>query len=134
MNPVSGVVGLLWTGNWHLCQSAVDTVLRGGHLRPMMEDLASKAPPLDDPDGALMMDSTLEEEEEEEEEGSRRVRLNMAAAARVTAGGRVKRRSVTPEESETTTMESCFDYNNNYSNFLNLRGGGENKKLLRLFF
>ncbi|RYQ93766.1 LOB domain-containing protein 39 isoform X2 [Arachis ipaensis] len=30
INPVSGAVGLLSTGNWHLCQSAVDKVLRGG--------------------------------------------------------------------------------------------------------
>lgn len=37
VNPVNGAVGLLWTGNWHLCQSAVETVLRGGTLRPMPE-------------------------------------------------------------------------------------------------
>ncbi|KAJ6808357.1 putative LOB domain-containing protein 37 [Iris pallida] len=35
INPVNGAVGLLWTGNWHLCQSAVETVLRGGTLRPL---------------------------------------------------------------------------------------------------
>ncbi|KAG0485455.1 hypothetical protein HPP92_009534 [Vanilla planifolia] len=35
INPVHGAVGLLWTGNWHLCQAAADTVLRGGVLRPM---------------------------------------------------------------------------------------------------
>ncbi|KAF3440840.1 hypothetical protein FNV43_RR19126 [Rhamnella rubrinervis] len=37
VNPVNGAVGLLWTGNWHLCQAAVETVLRGGTLRPMPE-------------------------------------------------------------------------------------------------
>lgn len=36
MNPVNGAVGLLGTRNWHLCQAAVDTVLRGGTLRPLM--------------------------------------------------------------------------------------------------
>ncbi|XP_062208322.1 LOB domain-containing protein 42-like [Phragmites australis] len=29
LNPVYGSVGLLWSGNWQLCQSAVDSVLRG---------------------------------------------------------------------------------------------------------
>nr|AZL19380.1 transcription factor LOB1 [Diospyros kaki] len=37
MNPVNGAVGLLWTGNWHLCQAAVQTVLRGGALHPIPE-------------------------------------------------------------------------------------------------
>lgn len=35
MNPVNGAVGLLSTGNWHLCQAAVETVLAGGTLRPV---------------------------------------------------------------------------------------------------
>ncbi|CAO2828188.1 unnamed protein product [Amaranthus hypochondriacus] len=39
VNPVSGAVGLLWTGNWHVCQAAVETVLRGGTLRPIPEFL-----------------------------------------------------------------------------------------------
>lgn len=29
INPVGGVVGLLWTGNWQLCQSAAETLLCG---------------------------------------------------------------------------------------------------------
>ncbi|GAV58716.1 DUF260 domain-containing protein [Cephalotus follicularis] len=37
VNPVNGAVGLLWTGNWQLCQTAVETVLRGGTLRAMPE-------------------------------------------------------------------------------------------------
>ncbi|KAM0899980.1 hypothetical protein ACQ4PT_020930 [Festuca glaucescens] len=39
INPVHGAVGLLWTGSWHLCQAAVDTVLRGGVIGPL-PDLA----------------------------------------------------------------------------------------------
>lgn len=35
VNPVSGAVGLLSTGNWHACLAAVETVLAGGELRPM---------------------------------------------------------------------------------------------------
>ncbi|KAF2320931.1 hypothetical protein GH714_032008 [Hevea brasiliensis] len=37
VNPVSGAVGLLWTGNWHVCQTAVMTVLHGGSLEPILE-------------------------------------------------------------------------------------------------
>lgn len=37
VNPVNGAVGLLWTGNWPVCQAAVETVLRGGSLRAMPE-------------------------------------------------------------------------------------------------
>ena len=37
MNPVNGAVGMLWTGNWHVCQAAVETVLRGGTLRPISD-------------------------------------------------------------------------------------------------
>ncbi|PQP93515.1 LOB domain-containing protein 39 [Prunus yedoensis var. nudiflora] len=35
INPVNGAVGLLSSGNWHVCQSAVETVLSGGVLRPL---------------------------------------------------------------------------------------------------
>lgn len=35
VNPVNGAVGLLSTGNWHVCQAAVETVLAGGPLRPI---------------------------------------------------------------------------------------------------
>ncbi|AEE78609.1 LOB domain-containing protein 38 [Arabidopsis thaliana] len=37
VNPVNGAVGLLWTGNWNVCQAAVETVLRGGSLKPIPE-------------------------------------------------------------------------------------------------
>lgn len=50
VNPVNGAVGLLWTGNWHVCQAAVETVLRGGALRPIPELLngGSLTPPASD--------------------------------------------------------------------------------------
>lgn len=35
VSPVSGATGLLSTGNWHVCQAAVATVLRGGALKPI---------------------------------------------------------------------------------------------------
>ncbi|KAL5197762.1 hypothetical protein ABZP36_001274 [Zizania latifolia] len=37
INPVGGAVGLLSSGSWHLCQAAVETVLRGGGIRPLPE-------------------------------------------------------------------------------------------------
>ncbi|KAL6013131.1 LOB domain-containing protein 38 [Asimina triloba] len=37
VNPVNGAVGLLWSGNWHVCHTAVETVLRGGMLEPAPE-------------------------------------------------------------------------------------------------
>ncbi|KAG8474693.1 hypothetical protein CXB51_031212 [Gossypium anomalum] len=40
VNPVNGAVGLLWTGNWHVCQAAVETVLRGGTVRAVPELMA----------------------------------------------------------------------------------------------
>ena len=40
MNPVNGAVGLLWTGNWHVCQAIVKTMLRDGTLRVMPELMA----------------------------------------------------------------------------------------------
>ncbi|KAL9264895.1 LOB domain-containing protein [Drosera capensis] len=45
VNPVNGAVGLLSTGNWHVCQAAVDTVLRGGVLRPVPEFLHHRISP-----------------------------------------------------------------------------------------
>ncbi|KAK3016520.1 hypothetical protein RJ639_006843 [Escallonia herrerae] len=39
VNPVNGAVGLLWTGNWQVCQAAVETVLRGGALPAIPEFL-----------------------------------------------------------------------------------------------
>ncbi|KAJ7952775.1 putative LOB domain-containing protein [Quillaja saponaria] len=46
VNPVNGAVGLLWMGNWQVCQAAVETVLRGGTLRPIPELLGLDAPTL----------------------------------------------------------------------------------------
>ncbi|CAJ1977345.1 unnamed protein product [Sphenostylis stenocarpa] len=42
INPVNGAVGLLWTGNWHLCQMGVEKVLRvGAALTPLPHFLSS---------------------------------------------------------------------------------------------
>ncbi|XP_058191168.1 LOB domain-containing protein 39-like isoform X4 [Rhododendron vialii] len=43
VNPVNGAVGLLWTGNWHVCQSAAETVLGGGALLPISKSPAKES-------------------------------------------------------------------------------------------
>ncbi|TKW13229.1 hypothetical protein SEVIR_5G086500v4 [Setaria viridis] len=45
LNPVYGSVGLLWSGNWKLCQSAVESVLRGMPIAPP-PPAATAVPPL----------------------------------------------------------------------------------------
>ncbi|XP_073126996.1 LOB domain-containing protein 37-like [Henckelia pumila] len=45
VNPVNGAVGLLWTGNWHVCQAAVETVLRGGALKPIQQIFGDESDP-----------------------------------------------------------------------------------------
>ncbi|KAJ8492650.1 hypothetical protein OPV22_014371 [Ensete ventricosum] len=49
INPVNGAVGLLWAGNWHLCQEAVETVLGGGTLRPLLGHCDDETPEADGP-------------------------------------------------------------------------------------
>ncbi|CAA2958489.1 Hypothetical predicted protein [Olea europaea subsp. europaea] len=58
VNPVNGAVGLLWSGNWHVCQEAVETVLCGGALRPIPE-LTSNDSVADDADPCLNSRSKL---------------------------------------------------------------------------
>lgn len=48
VNPVNGAVGLLWTGNWHVCQKAVETVLAGGSLQPIPSAVAEFSFPVSD--------------------------------------------------------------------------------------
>lgn len=44
MNPIYGSVGLLWSGSWHLCQAAVDAVLKGTPILQISSDSATSAP------------------------------------------------------------------------------------------
>ncbi|KAK1275141.1 LOB domain-containing protein 38 [Acorus gramineus] len=108
VNPVNGAVGLLWTGNWHVCQDAVQTVLHGGTLRPISDEeiphvRKERSPKreLCEPDLGLM---TWEEPRRSE-----------------------KRRPTTPsvnsDESVTTSSESGW----------NQTEGGGRRRLLNLF-
>ncbi|KAL6551848.1 hypothetical protein OROGR_008002 [Orobanche gracilis] len=48
VNPIYGAVGLLWAGNWHLCQNSVEAVLRGAPTTQIPADAneAKNGPPL----------------------------------------------------------------------------------------
>lgn len=46
VNPTYGSVGLLWSGNWHICQAAVENVLKGYPLQPVnLLEIDSPPPP-----------------------------------------------------------------------------------------
>ncbi|XVE82911.1 hypothetical protein DITRI_Ditri16bG0043200 [Diplodiscus trichospermus] len=154
VNPVNGAVGLLWTGNWHVCQAAVETVLRGGTLRAMPE-LMAPTPASDEASEATCTDmwklqetatnlnpscrfsnsrSKVSPKRKKIEEFKKLQPSDLDLCLTPTfTGKRVpdNRRPGTPsmnsEESVTTT---CFD-----SGFADQQGhgGGANKKLLKLF-
>ncbi|KAG0487572.1 hypothetical protein HPP92_009667 [Vanilla planifolia] len=45
VNPIYGSAGLLWSGSWHLCQAAVESVLMGVPIDPIPSNDAAAAPP-----------------------------------------------------------------------------------------
>jgi hypothetical protein len=44
VNPVYGPVGLLWSGTWHMCQAAVEAVLKGAPIVQVSPDDAAGPP------------------------------------------------------------------------------------------
>ncbi|KAL4384435.1 hypothetical protein GQ457_15G015460 [Hibiscus cannabinus] len=48
VNPIDGSVGLLWSRSWHLCQDAVEAVLKGAPITPIASEAAAngEGPPL----------------------------------------------------------------------------------------
>ncbi|CAH9084800.1 unnamed protein product [Cuscuta epithymum] len=41
VNPIYGSAGLLWSGNWHLCQAAAEAVLSGASITKLSPDSAA---------------------------------------------------------------------------------------------
>ncbi|KAB2042742.1 hypothetical protein ERO13_D02G205200v2 [Gossypium hirsutum] len=140
INPVSGAVGLLWTGNWNVCQSAVQTVLQGGTLQPLPEFSGG------------VSGSDFEDVGETVGVGGG----GGAGGPCIQSGGFVdvveckasdlnlclmigdddravkrRRESTSSEESETTTLGSRFSGDGNSSN--DSCGADGERKLLRLF-
>ncbi|XP_028780593.1 LOB domain-containing protein 39-like [Neltuma alba] len=145
LNPVNGAVGLLWSGNWHLCQLAVETVLRGGPLTPLLPpDFSifggcsggSVVPAEDESFGSAMNSSTDQREHMKGERSSvmlkRKVtsdsnmddRENFQARGQKMLERAKKQRAGTPstEEYETTSFGTS-----------SLQGSAE-RRLLRLFY
>lgn len=132
MNPVNGVVGLLWSGNWHMCQEAVETVLSGGALQPLPGILTGVLAPNCDESSdrfsaaayavhnmARNQSRSFAKENNNEVVSDHRVNLCLARGK----GGRDKRGRdavsfYTGGESETISFESS---------------GGDKKRLLNLF-
>ncbi|XP_076919217.1 LOB domain-containing protein 37-like [Bidens hawaiensis] len=101
VNPVNGAVGLLWTGNWHLCQSAVATVLRGGNIRAMPE-LFSAAP-------TTVNDNASEAKASLIPDG---IELGLSSGGDGSSDpwtSTKRKRTASLEVSETTTLESGTD-------------------------
>lgn len=134
VNPVNGAVGLLWSGNWHVCHAAVETVLSGGILLPLSGIFAGVlAPNYDELTDSFSAEACeLSNMWTQSKPYGNIGRENQASVLNdsltpklVTSGraGRVKRSRgaasfYTEESSETTTVTS---------------NSGERKKLLKLF-
>ncbi|XP_076952571.1 LOB domain-containing protein 37-like [Bidens hawaiensis] len=139
VNPVTGAVGLLWTGNWHLCQAAVETVLRGGALRPIA-DLIDGFPMMSKLDDSSEVDLVAQPRSKMQK---RRRAVELPVNVTVTEAHdldlnlnpsfpEVKRRQGSPsmnsDESSVTTTTCLGEYNYNYY----AREGSE-LQLLNLF-
>lgn len=44
VNPIYGSVGLLWSGNWQMCQAAVEAVLKGAPIVQISSEVAAANP------------------------------------------------------------------------------------------
>ncbi|KAL2460320.1 LOB domain-containing protein 39 [Abeliophyllum distichum] len=145
VNPVNGAVGLLWTGNWHICQSAVETVLRGGVLRPLPEFSGlTQSPEFDEGSEANNSDFYRSEDLNlrvkrkvfDEVKNELNLGLTVGLPGKMTASRRKirqteERRPASPsDESETTTLESNLLCNQEFQQ----NQHGQESKLLRLFF
>lgn len=113
VNPVSGAVGLLWAGNWRVCQAAVDTILRGGVLRPVPEfvnAIGHSIPDSDEASEVVCPNMSLPAAAKRQRPESRSIHLDLrlmkpdfpAAAEPAKAMQRATTPSLNSEESGTT--------------------------------
>ena len=119
MNPVFGAVGLLWSGNWHVCQSAVETVLRGGELGPLPEFLDLDGVETPASEEYLAENYLLKPADNDYRSTDVDLRAKHGSATGMSKEAAEKRRPwTTPDDFATTTRENAL-------------GGGGNA--LRLF-
>ncbi|CDY58550.1 BnaAnng15250D [Brassica napus] len=141
VNPVNGAIGMLWTGNWNICQAAVETVLRGGSLRPIPGLLAHGGgfagfPSVTSEEGSRSR-STLDSSAKKRkrvDSSELDLSLNPNLSTKTTPSP-TRQRSGTPsmnsEESVATTT-SFWDATATGERYGN-GGGGETRQLLNLF-
>ncbi|CDY37852.1 BnaAnng05130D [Brassica napus] len=141
VNPVNGAIGMLWTGNWNICQAAVETVLRGGSLRPIPELLAHGGGfagfPSEEGFSSSRSRSTLDSSAKKRkrvDSSELDLSLNPNLSTKTTPSP-TRQRSGTPsmnsEESVATTT-SFWDATATGERYGN-GGGGETRQLLNLF-
>lgn len=117
VNPVNGAIGLLSTGNWHVCQAAVETVLAGGTPRPIS---GAGVPPADIYGGSDSLRSST-------------MKIgNQYSKPLTVAGIRGGGRSFPPEKCPVTTASFSSGLSNNSRRF-EIGEDGEEPKLLNLF-
>ncbi|KAK8478001.1 hypothetical protein V6N13_130723 [Hibiscus sabdariffa] len=137
VNPVTGALGLMWTGNWNLCQSAVQEVLRGGMLQTLPEVIRGvSGPGFEDVSETVGGGQCFLTKDEyfvgnEGFDGGmlkyRAIDLDLCLMAGDDVVWKKIRQTTPLEESETTTLGSRF-YGDEHSS-----KGGHEQKLLRLF-
>ena len=124
INPVNGAVGLLWSGNWQLCQTAVETVLRGGTLRPLPQD--------DDPQTDSFYESSkrhLTSSPKSYPSAVTPSNLDLRLSGEIDDRRLQKRPGTPSEESGTTCAESGEDWTPEQAPILlNLFAWGENTR------
>ncbi|CDY17741.1 BnaC08g21490D [Brassica napus] len=143
VNPVNGAVGLLWTGNWNICQAAVETVLRGGSSRPIPELLTRDAGfggfPSPTSDEASEMPTTSPPKRkrlasEQQQRPSSKLDLSLLPTFPIKTTP-LKEETVRPETPSMYSGESVTTtpFMDNIAGERFVRVGGETTKLLNLF-
>lgn len=136
---MDGAVGLLSSGNWNLCQAAVETVLAGGTLRPISRHVGVLKPNSDKSSGSyyvdgftvkslhaqsrpLIMNNGRDQNRRTDLDLSLTPKFDSSGAKRGRGGGwqRADAVSFYSEESEMTSLQSEVT-------------GKEERKLLNLF-
>ncbi|CAN4092139.1 unnamed protein product [Withania somnifera] len=124
VNPVTGAVGLLTTGNWHVCQKAVQTVLAGGNLRSSFAGILTP-PYLDDSSESFRYGGAWDSPNK----FSNKSRLDHVEATEMFGSKKRRRRSSSfGSETELSDVTLSLDSGNAYEDVK-----GEEPKLLNLF-
>lgn len=146
VSPVNGAVGLLSSGNWHICQAAVETVLQGGVLRPIPGILLAGdywMPSCDEPsdrfyDISCNFQSRYTESKPlmmmENQSGlSTASDLSLSLTTKLGGGRRGTGRGYEGEKKRAKTMSSYSEESEITTFASNGKEGSQEKKILNLF-